>query len=147
MPIRRLPNAGLLPTPSYKSEGASGIDLQAALVGFGDEVTIEPGQMKNVPTGLCVEIPAGYEGQVRSRSGLAKQYGIAVAQGIGTIDSDFRGEIQVMLRNFGDKPVTFVHGDRIAQLIIAPVVQVYLREVEWLTETERGDKGFGSSGL
>lgn len=144
---KRLPNSGLLAAPAYKSSGASAFDLYAALAGRDiGEITLNPGEMQAFPTGICVEIPPGYEGQVRGRSGLAKDYRVSIEQGVGTIDSDFRGEIHVLLKNSGKVPVTIEHGNRIAQLVIAPVVQVDLREVENLNETVRGERGFGSSG-
>ena len=133
-----------LPRPAYESEGAAGMDLRAAL---DESMTLGPGQRALVPTGLRIAIPAGHEGQVRARSGLALRQGLAVLNAPGTIDADYRGELRVILANLGQDPVTLHRGDRIAQLVIAPVVQARVVAVEDLDSTERGQGGFGSTGL
>jgi len=132
--------------PRYASDGAAGLDLQAAL---GEPLTLQPGDRVAVPTGLSLALPAGHEGQVRPRSGLALKRGITVANAPGTIDEDYRGELQVLLVNLGREPQVIEPGDRIAQLVIAPVTRVQVLEVESLDalgETARGHGGFGSTG-
>jgi dUTP pyrophosphatase len=132
--------------PSYASDGAAGLDLHAALE---EELRIEPGERSAVPTGLALAIPPGYEGQVRPRSGLAKNHGVTVANAPGTVDSDYRGEVQVLLVNLGREAYTVRPRDRIAQLVIAPVTRVcvqQLEDAEELGETTRGAGGFGSTG-
>jgi dUTP pyrophosphatase len=131
--------------PRQQTIGAAGIDLPAALAS-GEELTIAPGDRAKVPTGLSLALPQGYEGQVRPRSGLALKHGITVLNAPGTIDWDYRGEVMVVLINHGDIPVTLRRGDRIAQLVIAPVVSVEMVEVAGLDETERGGGGHGSTG-
>lgn len=143
--IKRLPHGEGLPLPSYQSEQAAGLDLIAA-VPEGAPLTLAAQARAAVPTGVAVAIPPGHEGQVRARSGLAIRHGLAVLNGPGTIDADYRGEIQVLLINLGSEPVTITRGMRVAQLVIAPVVQVTLREVPSLDETRRGAGGFGSTG-
>jgi dUTP pyrophosphatase len=145
--VRRLPAAGDLPLPSAASPGSSGWDLRAAVEG---ELVIPPGERAAVPTGLVLAIPPGWEGQVRPRSGLALRYGVGVLNAPGTIDSDYRGEVAVLLVNLGQTPFTVRRGDRIAQLVFARVEAVEWEEVEGaeaLGESERGSGGFGSSGL
>lgn len=142
--IRRLPHAGDLPLPSYESRHAAGMDLRAALQ---EEVTLEPGSRRLIPTGLTMAIPEGYEAQIRPRSGLAYRNGITMLNTPGTIDSDYRGEVKVLAVNHGEEPFTVAHGDRIAQMVIAPVRQIFVEEVEALPETERGSGGFGSTGV
>ncbi|WP_242393764.1 dUTP diphosphatase [Anaeromyxobacter oryzisoli] len=140
--IRRVANRGApLDLPRYESPGAAGLDLRA-----DEAVTLAPGERRLVPTGLAVEIPPGYEGQVRPRSGLALRHGIGMVNAPGTIDSDYRGEVGVLLVNHGQAPVGFARGDRIAQLVIAPVVQAELVLVDALSDSGRGDGGFGSTG-
>lgn len=129
--------------PRYMTAGAAGLDLAAAL---DAPVVIEPGARVAISTGLAMAIPAGFEGQVRPRSGLAKNHGITLVNAPGTIDSDYSGPITVLLINHGREPVTIQHGHRIAQLVIAPVVQAELEEVDELEATERGAGGFGSTG-
>jgi dUTP pyrophosphatase len=132
--------------PRYASDGAAGLDLQAAL---REPLTLQPGDRVAVPTGLSLALPAGHEGQVRPRSGLALKRGITVANAPGTIDEDYRGELQVLLVNLGREPQVIEPGDRIAQLVIAPVTRVRVLEVESLDalgETARGHGGFGSTG-
>ena len=130
--------------PQYMTAHAAGMDLCAAL---DDDVVIRPGERLLVPTGIAMAIPDGYEGQVRPRSGLAIRQGITMLNSPGTIDADYRGEIGVIVINHGHEDVTFKHGDRIAQLVIAPVVRANLSVVEALCETERGDGGFGHTGF
>ncbi|MCB9845719.1 MAG: dUTP diphosphatase [Phycisphaeraceae bacterium] len=139
--IHRLsPGASL---PRYQSDGAAGLDLSAALP---EAMTIPRGAVRLVPTGLAVEIPEGYEGQIRPRSGLAIRQGVTVVNAPGTIDSDYRGEVRVGLVNLGPEPYTIEAGERIAQLVIAPVTRVEIEEVGELTATARGAGGFGSTG-
>jgi dUTP pyrophosphatase len=142
----RLPHGADLPLPSYQSEGAAGLDLLAA-VAADAPVVIEPGERALVPTGLAIALPAGTEGQVRPRSGLAARHGVTVLNAPGTIDADYRGEIQVILVNLGQESFTVMRGTRIAQLIIAPVLQVTICETANLDETTRGVGGFGSTGM
>jgi dUTP pyrophosphatase len=141
----RLPHAGNLALPAYETEGAAGLDLRAA-VPADIPVIILPGSHAIVPTGLTMEIPAGFEGQVRPRSGLAARNGLTVLNTPGTIDADYRGEVKVILVNLGQTPVEISRGDRIAQLVIAPVARVAVVEAERLGESARGSDGFGSTG-
>ena len=127
--------------PTYQTKEASGLDLYA-----DKNISIESKSYCAVGTGICIEIPSGYEGQVRPRSGLALKYGLGLLNAPGTIDADYRGEIRVVLFNFGENKVEIKKGSRIAQLVIAPVCKVELQESE-LSESERGEKGFGSTGL
>lgn len=143
LPIRRLPGTEDLPLPAYKTAHAAGMDLYAAVAG---EVTIAPGDRMAVPTGIAMEIPVGYEAQVRPRSGLARDHGIALVNSPGTIDADFRGEIQVLLLNTGREPFTLKRGERVAQCVLAPVARAVLVPVDALGETERGAGGFGHTG-
>jgi dUTP diphosphatase len=143
--VMRLPHGADLPLPSYQSEGAAGLDLLAA-VAADAPITIEPGHRAAVPTGVAVALPAGTEGQVRPRSGLALQHGVTVLNAPGTIDADYRGEIRVILVNLGQVAFTVARGMRIAQLIIAPCMQVTICETINLDETTRGVAGFGSTG-
>ena len=132
--------------PRYETSGAAGMDLAACLDTI---MTIEPGGTARVPTGLQIALPPGHEAQVRPRSGLAARRGVTVLNAPGTIDEDYRGEVQVLLINHGPDSFTIGHGDRIAQLVVAPVVQVEIDTVETaeaLGDTERGDGGFGSTG-
>ncbi|HEY7373249.1 MAG TPA: dUTP diphosphatase [Polyangia bacterium] len=130
--------------PRYMSEGAAGLDLASAA---DEPIEIAPGGRVAVPTGLAFEIPAGFEGQVRPRSGLARKFGITLPNAPGTIDSDYRGEVQVLLANLGAEPYVVRPGDRIAQLVIAPVVTAQLEEADSLADSARGDGGFGHTGL
>ncbi|MEM8664857.1 MAG: dUTP diphosphatase [Pseudomonadota bacterium] len=132
-------------TPHYASDGAAGLDLAAA-VPDDAPLTLMSGCWDAVPTGLAIALPRGFEGQVRPRSGLAARHGITVLNAPGTIDADYRGEVKVLLINHSSDPFVVKRGERIAQLVIAPVLQAELREVETLTETERGAGGFGSTG-
>jgi len=140
--IRRLPHAEGLALPAYQTGQAAGADLTAAV---GEDVTLAPGERRLVPTGIAIGLPEGYEAQVRPRSGLALKQGVTVLNTPGTIDADYRGEIGVILINLGHEPFTVRRGDRIAQMVVAPVVQAEFREAE-LTETARGAGGFGSTG-
>jgi dUTP pyrophosphatase len=144
--VMRLPHGADLPLPSYQSEGAAGLDLLAA-VATDAPVIIAPGDRALIPTGLAIALPQGTEGQVRPRSGLAARHGVTVLNSPGTIDADYRGEIQVILVNLGQDSFTIARGMRIAQLIIAPVMQVTIRETNDLNETTRGVEGFGSTGM
>jgi dUTP pyrophosphatase len=140
--VKRLPHCKDL--PRYATPGSAGLDLTAAIE---KPLVLEPGKRTGIPTGLVVEIPAGYEGQVRPRSGLAARAGITLTNCVGTIDSDYRGELAVLVINLGDEPYTFEPGERIAQLLITPVPRVEVIEVEDTTITmERGEGGFGSTG-
>ncbi|MDR2964720.1 MAG: dUTP diphosphatase [Treponema sp.] len=132
-----------IPLPEYQTEGAAGMDLRAYLK---NDITLPPQGRIKVPTGLRMEIPAGYEGQVRPRSGLAIKSGLTVLNSPGTIDSDYRGDVEVILVNLSDKDVIIKDGERIAQLVIAPVVRVRAVETQILQETKRGTGGFGSTG-
>jgi dUTP pyrophosphatase len=141
--VRRLPHAAGLPLPQPASAGSAGLDLRAAVV---DELVLAPGDRALVPTGLVLEIPPGWEGQVRPRSGLALRHGITLPNAPGTIDSDYRGELQVILANSGREPVTIRRGDRIAQLVVAPVAAVEWIETDELSSSAREGGGFGSTG-
>ncbi len=141
----RLDHGQDLPLPSYHSEHAAGLDLVAA-IGFEAPVTLQPGSRTLIPTGLRLELPEGYEAQVRPRSGLALKNGITVLNSPGTIDADYRGEVGVILANLGGAPFEIRRGDRIAQLVVAPIVQAQLIEVDDLSDTDRGEGGFGSTG-
>ena len=142
--IRRLPSADGLALPTYMTPGAAGMDLHAALA---EDVVIAPGGITQVPTGLEVAIPEGFEGQVRPRSGLAVKHGISLPNTPATIDSDYRGEIRVPLINLGREAFRVSRGMRIAQFVVAPVARVTWDEVDVLPETDRGGKGFGHSGV
>jgi dUTP pyrophosphatase len=139
--IKRLPHGADLPLPRYETAGAAGLDLRAA-----DALTLLPQARVLVATGLSIALPQGFEAQVRPRSGLAVKHGVTVLNAPGTIDSDYRGEIKVPLINHGHDPFVIARGDRIAQMVIAPVTMAELIEVENLDETDRGSGGFGSSG-
>lgn len=142
--ITRLGHGADLPLPAYETEGAAGMDLRAAI---DAPITLAPHERHAIPTGLSIALPPGYEAQVRARSGLAFRSGVACVNAPGTVDSDYRGEIKVILVNLGQVPVTFERGDRIAQLVVAPVSRVAWDEVESLDETARGSGGFGSTGV
>jgi len=141
--FKRLEHGRDLPLPAYQSDLAAGLDLLAAVDG---PLTLAPGERTLVPTGLAMALPAGFEAQVRPRSGLAAKHGITVLNTPGTIDADYRGEVKVILINLGNQPFEIVRGERIAQMVIAPVLQAEIAEVETLSETERGSGGFGSTG-
>lgn len=142
--VRRVRSNLDLPLPQYQSQGASGLDLRADI---NEQIIIKPLQRVLVPTGLALAIPQGYEGQVRARSGLALKSGIALVNAPGTIDADYRGELQVILINLSDQDFVVGRGDRIAQLVIQAVCQPTIVEVESLENTERGEGGFGSTGV
>ena len=139
--LRRLPHADGLPLPAYGSEHAAGLDVVAA-----ESLTLAPGARHAVATGFAIAIPHGYEVQVRPRSGLALKHGLSVLNTPGTIDSDYRGEVKVILANLGDAPFEIVRGERIAQWVPAPVQRARFAEVDDLDETARGAGGFGSTG-
>jgi dUTP pyrophosphatase len=143
--IVRLPHGADLPLPAYQSAEAAGLDLLAA-VPADAPVTLAPGARALIPTGVAIALPPGMEAQVRPRSGLAARHGVTVLNSPGTIDADYRGELQVILVNLGDESFFIDRGMRIAQLIIAPVVRARLREVVELVLTPRGETGFGSTG-
>jgi dUTP pyrophosphatase len=145
IPIKRLPHAEGLPLPAYETAQAAGMDLRAA-VADDEPLVLKPGARFPVPTGLAMAIPAGFEGQVRPRSGLAAKQGVTCLNTPGTIDADYRGEVKVILINLGAEDVTIRRGDRIAQLLITPVEQAQWTEVDDLDETARGAGGFGSTG-
>lgn len=144
VPVRRLPHGADLPLPAYATDDSAGMDLMAAVE---QPVVLAPGARGLVPTGIAIALPAGYEAQVRPRSGLALKQGVTVLNSPGTIDADYRGEISVILINLGDAEVTLHRGDRIAQLVVAPVTRVAWRAEETLAETARGAGGFGSTGI
>jgi len=143
--VRQLPNGEGLALPAYQSALAAGLDLLAAIP-TDAPVVLAPGKYTLVPTGLSIALPQGYEAQVRPRSGLAAKHGITVLNAPGTVDADYRGEIGVPLINHSDVPFTIRRGERIAQMVIAPVVQAEFVPVSTLPETARGDGGFGSTG-
>ena len=139
--LTRLPNGAELPFPSYATEGAAGLDVVAA-----EDFSLDAGERKAVPTGFSIEIPPGYEVQVRPRSGLALKHGITCLNTPGTIDSDYRGEVKVILANLGSERFSAARGERIAQLVPAPVLRAQFEEVSELSGTTRGSGGFGSTG-
>lgn len=142
--VKRLPHNRDLPLPERMSELSAGFDLRAALE---ESLAIPPGETVLIPTGLALSIPAGFEGQVRPRSGLASTHGLTILNAPGTIDADYRGEVKVLLVNLGKEPVQVKRGDRIAQLVIAPVVHAVLEETPELDPTSRGNGGFGHTGV
>ena len=143
--VKRLHHAEGLPLPAYETAGAAGMDLRAA-VPDDAPVTLQPGERVRAPTGLCIAVPPGFEAQVRPRSGLAFKSGVTCLNSPGTVDSDYRGEVQVILINLGQDEVVIRRGDRIAQLVIAPVARAEWTEVADLDATARGAGGFGSTG-
>jgi len=144
VPIVRLPHGADLDLPGYATEHAAGLDLMAAIA---EPMTIAPGKRAMVPTGIAIALPVGFEAQVRPRSGLASKHGVTILNTPGTIDADYRGEIKVILINFGEIDFIVEPKSRIAQLIVAPVVQIRWDEAESLPQTARGEGGFGSTGL
>ncbi len=138
-----LEHARGLPLPARATDGSSGVDLMASIYA---SIAVDPGKRVLIPTGLKVSIPLGYEWQIRPRSGNALKHGITVLNSPGTIDSDYRGEVQIILANLGDEPFVVERGDRIAQAVLAPVAYPVFRTIEKLHDTERGDGGFGHSG-
>ena len=141
--FKRLDNNADLPLPSYQSDGSSGLDLCAAV---SNNLTLQPGDIKLIPTGLSISLPEGYEAQIRSRSGLALRYGLGLVNAPGTIDADYRGEIGIIAINWGKKPITIKRGERIAQMVIHRVSRAIVKEVNELDTTQRGEGGFGHSG-
>ena len=142
--FRALPHFGELPLPAYATTGAAGMDIVAAVT---EDLVLAPGGRSAVPTGLSMAVPAGHEVQVRPRSGLALRHGVTVANAPGTIDSDYRGEVTILLVNLGDADFTVSRGMRIAQVVLAPVTRADPKLVEELDDTARGSGGFGSTGL
>lgn len=142
--IVKLPHAEGLDLPAYATEHAAGMDLCAAVK---EDLVLQPGARKLVPTGLSIALPEGYEAQIRPRSGLALKNGLSVLNSPGTIDADYRGEVQIILANLGDEPFTITRGMRIAQMVVAPYSRVAWAPVEKLSETARGAGGFGSTGV
>ncbi len=142
--IQRLPHGAGLPLPAYATAQSAGLDLMAAIDG---DVTLAPGTRQLIPTGLSIALPAGHEAQVRPRSGLALKHGITVLNSPGTIDADYRGEVKVLLINHGPENFMLKRGDRIAQMVVAPVTRIAWVAVEVLDETERGAGGYGSTGI
>ena len=142
MKVKIKSDSGIL--PFYETEGSAGMDLKAYIE---EPLTLKPGQRMLVPTGLYIELPVGYEAQIRARSGLAIKKGIGLVNGIGTIDSDYRGEIKVILINWGEEDFVIENGDRIAQMVIAKYERVEWEVAEDLSETERGSGGFGHTGV
>jgi dUTP pyrophosphatase len=145
VPLLRLVHGEGLPLPAYATPGSAGLDLAAALDPSAP-VTLKPGERALIPTGFAIALPTGHEAQVRPRSGLALKAGVTLLNSPGTIDSDYRGEIKVIIVNLGQVPVTIHRGERIAQLVIAPVARAAWREVTTLEDTDRGSGGFGSTG-
>jgi dUTP pyrophosphatase len=143
--VMRLPHGADLPLPAYQSADAAGLDLMAA-VPADAPVILAPGEWRAIPTGIAIELPKGTEGQVRPRSGLAARHGISVLNAPGTVDADYRGEIQVILVNLGREPFEVARGLRVAQLVIAPVLRARLIAANTLEKTRRGAKGLGSTG-
>ena len=141
--VKRLDNNPDLPLPSYQSGGSSGLDLRAAVA---EEVTLRPGELMLIPTGLSISLPKGYEAQIRPRSGLALRYGLGLINSPGTIDADYRGEVGLIAINWGREPLTIRRGERIAQVVISKVSRARVEEVDELDATERGKGGFGHSG-
>lgn len=141
--VKTLPHFDGLELPGYQTPGAAGMDIAAAVE---QDVTLAPGQRQMIPTGLSIQLPEGYEAQIRPRSGLAAKEGVTVLNTPGTIDSDYRGEIKVILINLGDKPFVINRGMRIAQMVVAPVTQAELLPCAELTDSVRGEGGFGHSG-
>ncbi|MBM3534713.1 MAG: dUTP diphosphatase [Alphaproteobacteria bacterium] len=141
--VRRLAHGADLPLPAYATQGAAGLDLLAAI---DQPVEIASGHRMLIPTGLAIELPEGYEAQIRPRSGLALKHGITVLNAPGTVDSDYRGEVSVLLVNLGDRPFRLTRGERIAQLVVAPVTRIAWQEQASLSETARGAGGYGSTG-
>lgn len=142
MKVKIKSDSGIL--PFYETEGSAGMDLRAYIE---EPLTLKPGQRMLVPTGLYIELPVGYEAQIRARSGLAIKKGIGLVNGIGTIDSDYRGEIKVILINWGDEDFVIENGDRIAQMVIARYERIEWEQAADLSETERGSGGFGHTGV
>lgn len=143
VPVTVMPHGEGLPLPAYATEGSAGCDLRAAIEA---DLTLTPGGRALVPTGVALAIPPGYEGQVRMRSGLAHDHGLALLNAPGTVDSDYRGELRVIVANLGSEPVTIRRGDRIAQIVFAPVARAGFERVAELPKSGRDTGGFGSTG-
>ena len=146
IPLQILDHARDLPLPAYATPHSAGVDLLAA-VGQGEEIVLRPMERALIPTGLAMALPEGFEAQIRPRSGLALKHGITCLNSPGTIDADYRGEIKIMLINLGAEPFVITRGMRIAQMVVAPYVQVTFAPTDTLPPTERGAGGFGSTGL
>ncbi len=144
--VKPLEHLGSLPLPSYQSLMSAGADLRAAINEDQDSI-LKPGERMLIPTGLTLALPEGYEAQIRPRSGLAYKYGLTCLNTPGTIDADYRGEIKVLLINHGQNSFTIKRGERIAQMVVAPIVQIQFQTVETLEDTKRGEEGFGSTGV
>ena len=142
--VKRLGNNQDLDLPSYESDGSSGMDIRAAVE---ESCIVKQGEIKLIPTGLAISVPVGYEAQIRPRSGLAVKHGIGLVNSPGTIDADYRGEIGIIMINWGQEPFIINRGDRIAQMVITKVYQAGIIRVDDLDSTERGDGGFGHSGI
>jgi dUTP pyrophosphatase len=142
--VKRLDHNPDLPLPSYHSEGSAGLDLCAAVE---EDLTLKAGEIRLIPTGLSISLPRGYEAQIRPRSGLALRHGLGLVNSPGTIDADYRGEIGVILINWGTEPFTIRRGDRIAQMVVGKVLRALVEEVDEIDPTSRGEGGFGHSGL
>jgi dUTP pyrophosphatase len=141
--VKRLEHAKDIPLPKYMTKNSAGMDICAAVK---TELTLMPGQRALIPTGIAIELPEGFEAQIRPRSGLALKYGIGMLNAPGTIDPDYRGEVKVILINLGDKPFKIKRGDRIAQMVISKLIHAEIEDAEELNPTERGEKGFGHTG-
>ena len=144
--VKRLPHGQGLELPSYETELAAGCDLRAAVEEASPQI-LQPGERRLIPTGLAIALPPGYEAQVRPRSGLSVKFGVTLVNSPGTVDADYRGELKVNMINLGQTPFEIRRGDRIAQMVIAPVVQAWFSETDELDETARGEGGFGSTGV
>ena len=144
--VKRLPHGEGLDLPGYQTALAAGADLRAA-VGEDEPVTLAPGERRLIPTGLAIALPPGYEAQVRPRSGLSVKWGVSMVNAPGTVDADYRGELMVNLINLGQEPFVVRRGERIAQMVVAPVAQARFAETDTLDDTERGTGGFGSTGV
>ena len=142
--VKRLAHNSDIPLPAYESTYAAGMDLPAAIA---SDLVLKPGARALVPTGLAIALPEGYEAQIRPRSGLAARFGVTVLNTPGTVDADYRGELKVILNNLGKDSFTVERGMRIAQMVIAPVIQAELKETDTLPNTKRGESGFGSTGV
>lgn len=142
--VRQLPEAGDLPMPAYMTAGSAGMDLCAAVQ---DTLTLQPGDYRAIPTGICMALPQGFEAQIRPRSGLALKHGITLLNTPGTIDADYRGEIQILMINFGKEPFIVRRGDRVAQMVIAKIYQANIELVDTLDQTSRNEGGFGHTGV
>ena len=141
--IKKFSGTEDLPLPQYMTEHAAGMDVYAAVT---DPIVMKPGETKLIPTGMSIEVPVGYEAQIRPRSGLALKHSIGILNSPGTIDADYRGEVGIILTNFGDKDFTVNRGERVAQMIVAPVAKVVIEQVEEVSTTVRGAGGFGHTG-